>query len=109
MKAFKLSKEEIKVIAPGHGYCFATDKITVDGEKVRYMDREQPDRSDDSGWRFYSGTESQEYANDPNNTMIYDVNTIANYDKTIVDFLNMPFGTTLKWDDEGNTFKVSDE
>jgi hypothetical protein len=88
MKNFRLSEDEIQSLADGHGYCFATDRITVDGVKVGYMYREDPDFDDDSGWRFFAGDESQEYVDDPANTMIYDVNTIANYDREIIPHLD---------------------
>ena len=94
-KNFRLKQNEIREIISGFGYCMATDKITVDGLKVGYMYREEPDDVNDSGWRFFSGSETQECVNDPNNIEIYDVNTIANYDNTIVSYLNMPIGTEL--------------
>lgn len=74
----------------------ATDKITVDGELVDFMYRENPDFENDSGWRFLSGTESQEYADDVDNWATYDVNTIANYDNAIVTYLDLPIGTELE-------------
>lgn len=43
------------------GGCFATDKITVEGELVDYMVREEPNNEFDSGWQFFSGTEDQAY------------------------------------------------
>ena len=51
------------------------------------MYREAPDSKQDSGWRFFSGEESQEYVDNPDNLSIYDVNTIANYDTAIVEYL----------------------
>ena len=54
------------------------------------MYRELPDDDIDSGWRFFSGDETQEYADDPANFAIYDVNTIANYDPDIIEHLGAP-------------------
>ncbi len=51
------------------------------------MYREAPDNAHDSGWRFFSGAESQEYADNAENFAFYDVNTIANYEPLIVGFL----------------------
>ena len=94
-KHFKLSADQIqKLIAP-MGSCFATDHITVDGKKVGYMYREEPDGDVDSGWRFFSGEESQEYVDDASHTMIYDVNTIANYDPAIIAYLDSPSGSAF--------------
>ena len=60
------------------------------------MYREAPDNDIDSGWRFFSGTESQDYADDATNTSLYEVNTIANYDSAIIPYLDSPFGTQLE-------------
>lgn len=86
-KSFRLKPEEIVELAPGHGACLATDRITVDGELVGYAYREPPDRPEDSGWRFMAGDESDDYMSNPENMSVYDVNTIANYDPEIVPFL----------------------
>lgn len=94
-KVFKLTGEQIRQLIPNFGACFATDRITVDGLKVGYMYREQPDKAVDSGWRFFLGDESQEYVDDPNNTMIYAVNTICNYDPAIIPFLRAPIGAAF--------------
>ncbi|MDN5286266.1 MAG: hypothetical protein JWR38_2540 [Mucilaginibacter sp.] len=88
------------------GGCMATDKITVDGLKVIYMYREESGFDKDSGWRFFSGTEDQNYVDDPNNSMIYDVNTIANYDKSIIPYLNLPTGVELERIDGTDEFQI---
>lgn len=74
----------------------ATDKITVEGEVVCFMYRETPEFKKMIAWRFLSGTESQEYADNADNWAIYDVNTIANYDASIIDYLDSPIGTELE-------------
>src|SRR3954451_4972691 len=76
-KRFKLRAEEIRPLAPDRGGCFATDQITVEGHRVRYLYREGPGGDWDRGWRFFSGLETDEYANDAANVAIYDINTIA--------------------------------
>ena len=81
--------------------CFATDRILVDGCKVGYMYREEPDGDWDSGWRFTAGDESDEYMDDPNNSGIYALNTVANNDPEIIPFLTAPCGSAFIRDDEG--------
>jgi hypothetical protein len=95
-KKLKLSASEIQDIAPGHGACIATDMITVEGKRVRFMYREAPSDEVDSGWRFLSGYESDDYMNDAANHAVYDVNTIANYDRDIVPFLDAPIGSAYE-------------
>jgi hypothetical protein len=105
-KRFKLSQEQIKPLAKGYGGCFATDKITVDGYVVRFMYREKSDNDTDSGWRFMSGFEDDEYMNDPGNHAIYDVNTIANYDPSIIPFLESPIGSVFEKTLESGVFQA---
>ncbi|MBB5204871.1 hypothetical protein HNQ51_002185 [Inhella inkyongensis] len=105
---FLLRADEIREIAPGHGACYASDHITVDGQKVGFMYREEPDNDVDSGWRFLSGNESQEYLDDSNNLQIYDVNTIANYDQGIVALLSAPCGSAFARTASGE-FVVDDQ
>ncbi|MEZ6191873.1 MAG: DUF2185 domain-containing protein [Phycisphaerales bacterium] len=108
-KSFKLSANEIKPLAEGHGACFATNMITVDGKPVGYMYREQSDNDVDSGWRFFSGEETQVYVDNPQNTQMYDVNTIANYDPDIIPLLNAPIGSAFeRREGSGEFVKVED-
>ena len=95
-KQFKIAGDQIKLLAEGHGGCYATDMITVEGQKVGYMYREKPDFPEDSGWRFFSRKESQDYLEDPDHTAIYDVNTIANYDVAIISLLGSPMGSAFE-------------
>ncbi len=95
-KKFKLSEDEIETLIDGYGSCIATDKITVEGFPVRFMYREKPDSEDDSGWRFMSGFESEEYMDDSNNYSLYDVNTIANYDQSIIPLLDSKIGSVFE-------------
>jgi hypothetical protein len=90
-KRFYLRADQIKPLTERRGACYATDRITVDGDKVGDMYREQPDNDVDSGWRFMAGDESQEYIDNADNLALYDVNTIANYDPEIIPLLGAPY------------------
>ncbi len=88
MKDFKLNKEDIKKLIDMKGSCIASNKITVEGEKIGYMYREKPSNEVDTGWRFFSGNEDDDYTNNPDNFNVFDINTICNYDDTIIPYLN---------------------
>jgi hypothetical protein len=66
------------------------------------MYREQTESVLDSGWRFFSGAEGQDYADNPDNFALYDVNTIANYDLTIIPYLDQPVGIAWGKNGQGN-------
>jgi len=98
-KIFFIPGAAIVQLAPGYGVCFATDMITVEGRRVAFMYREAPDRDVDSGWRFTSGFEDDEYMGNADNHGLYDVNTIANYDPDIIQFLDSPIGSAFERED----------
>ena len=103
MKNYKLDSNDIKKLIDFNGGCIATDRITVDGMKVGYMYREKPTNEDDSGWRFFFGDEDETYTKNPDNFSIFDLNTICNYDESIIPYLNKPIGTKLE--KNGEEFK----
>ena len=109
-KDFYLRKEEIRDILQYEGAagCFATDRITVDGEKVGYMYREEADFDGDSGWRFTAGDESDEYMDNPDNSGIYHLNTIANYDMEIIPFLDSEINTAYIRNENGEFQKIEE-
>ena len=108
-KSYKKKAEDIIEIEPNRGACFATDRITVDGMMIGYMYREKPTRALDSGWRFFAGDETDEYVNDVNNTSVYDINTIVNYDGAIIPFLDAPIGSEFERIQGRNDFKLIED
>lgn len=103
-KKFRLSAEEIKPVAVGYGGCIASDRITVDGYPVRFMYREEPIDAVDSGWSFLSGFEDDDYMDDPQRHGAYDVNTVANYDPTIIPLLDSAIGSVFEKRPESEVF-----
>lgn len=94
-KDIKMEEEIVSLIKP-LGTCMATDKIGVEGELVSFMYRDQPESESDSGWRFLSGTETQDYADNPDNWSVYALSIIANHDEAIISYMEFPFGTALE-------------
>ncbi len=108
-KVFKIPTEQIRQLAPNRGGCIASDRITVDGERVGFMYRDQPANDLDSGWRMMAGDESEEYMDEPSNHEVYDVNTIANYDPDIVPLLDAPLGAQFERSDGGRFVAVDSD
>lgn len=96
MKEYKLKKEEIIKLVELKGGCIVSDKITIDGLQIGYMYRENPSNESDSGWRFFAGNEDEEYTNNPDHFSIFDLNTICNYDRTIIPYLESEIGSSFE-------------
>lgn len=101
-KIYRLSSDEIAPIAFGLGGCLATDRIVVDGCLVGYMYRENPIREEDSGLRFFAGDENESYMADLSKHGVYDVNTIVNYDPSILPYIDAEIGSKFERDEEGD-------
>lgn len=101
-KEYRLSKNQIRPLAEGHGLCVVSDLITVDGMPVGFACREEPQDEVDSGWRFLAGTETDAYIDNTKNFSVLDVNVVANYDEGIVALLNEPVGAEFDRDESGN-------
>jgi len=78
------------------GFVLAPKKLVEERKKVRFMYREKPDSTQDSGWRFFSGVETDEFVNNPGNIGIYDIKTIISIDEDIVPYLDSPYGCTYE-------------
>lgn len=95
-------------IVTQRGSCIASHRIVVDGARVGFMYREQPENPHSSGWSFQAGDESQEYCADAEKWGVYDVNTIANVDAGIVRFLDQPPGSVYVANGAGKLVRASE-
>lgn len=107
-KQFAIPGDKIRPLVPAMGSCLITDRVTVDGRKIGYMYREEPDKPEDSGWRFFSGDETQEFVDDPSRIGLYAVNTAANYDPDIIPYLQTPAPCAFEKVPGGGYEKVAD-
>ena len=110
-RSYHVKAEDMKNLLPdwaGADGCIATNRITVEGCKVGYCYREEPDGGWDSGWRFTAGDESDEYMDDPNNAGIYKLNTICNDDPDIIPLLNTPAPCAFERDENGVFQQIKD-
>ncbi len=71
-------------------------KITDEGWKVGYMERNKPCNEGDSGWVFFAGNESKEYTLDYRNMTLINIGAVCQHlDSNIFKYIDMPAGTKL--------------
>lgn len=91
------------------GYIIASHEVMVLGKPIGYLYREKPDSDDDSGWRVFSGEETQEYADDPANFSMYNASTVVDVDPTIAPLLACEYPVTFERDMEtGELVRVAE-
>jgi hypothetical protein len=89
-KNFFIKTEDLVPLVQNNGGCLATDHIIVEGKDIGYMYRELTEREGDTGWRFFSGEEDEDYMANNDNSGVYSVNTLANHEPAILEYLNTP-------------------
>lgn len=87
---------------------FASKRVAEEGRKVRFMYREDPRGPGDSGWKFFSGDEPQEYVDDPANVGEYPLQAIIGIDPSIAPLLDNPAPCAFERDSDDGAFIESD-
>lgn len=75
---------------------YVSKKITQEGWKVGYMERNEPSDKGDSGWCFFAGNEDEKYTSDYRNIELALVGNVwQQFDVDIFKYIDMPIGTRL--------------
>ena len=85
------------------GICFD------EGECVRFLYREEADRGEDSGWRMFTGHESEDYSNDAKNVRIVDVGWMLDKDPSLLEPLKHGVGVAFERSDSGSRWQLLDD
>jgi hypothetical protein len=94
---------------PPIGGLMVSKMVANNGIKPRFMYREKRTRPEDSGWRIFTGFETEEYTDNPANTGIYNPSTILKVDPSIKDILLKGVGSVYeRTDDNSQWYKVTD-
>jgi hypothetical protein len=86
------------------GICLISNKIAVDNEPVGFFYREQTEEELDSGWRFLSGNEDDNYLENDENYDVYDLEYIIEKDKNIKQYLHSAIGSAFERDETSTLF-----
>jgi hypothetical protein len=84
----------------------ASSRVFEDGQCVRFMYREEPDREQDSGWRVFAGGESDDYANDPANVSVVPLRELLERDHALEDLFREPVGSVFERRSCADAFSV---
>lgn len=106
-KNFKIPREELKTFVRGKGFCIAPDTVLVDGIPVALVYRVMPSSLYDSGWRFFTGTESEDYLANSRCNGVYDLNTVVNYCPDTLSLLDSPPYSAFRRDENGEWINIS--
>jgi hypothetical protein len=84
--------------------CFVTNRVLIDGQRVGYLYREEPDEERDSGWRLTANDESEEYMSNADNLAYVSLGAVLSKDDSFRDLLDSPVGSAFVRDEEAGRF-----
>ncbi len=94
---------------PPIGGLMVSKMVTDDNVQPGFMYREKRSRPEDSGWRIFTGFETEEYSDNPENIGIYSASTILSIDPSIKDILLKGIGSVYeRTGDDGDWYRVTD-
>lgn len=94
---------------PAIGGLMVSKMVAEENKKPLFMYREKRRNSQDSGWRIFSGLETQEYTDNPDNSGIYNPSTILKIDSSIIEILFKGVGSVYeRKDDNSDWYRVTD-
>lgn len=90
------------------GYVAISHQVMKEGKSVGYLYREATNDSDDSGWRVFSGEESQDYVDDPLNFAFYNASTLLEREPALANILLAEFPIAFERDASTSEYRVVD-
>lgn len=104
-----IKKSDPRWIGINEDMAFVSAMCFESGEYVRFLYREKVDREGDSGWRMFTGHETQEYTDDPQNTRLIEVGWMLDRDSSLLEVLKGDFGSVFERQTlNSNWVKVTD-
>lgn len=79
---------------------FITKELLEKNSKIKFAYREKPDNENDSGWRFFTGNENQEYVDNADNLLLCSIADIIKKDNGIKSILDSEYGTSFERKDD---------
>ena len=89
------------------GLIIITEKV-LEGCKPCWMYREVSDEEGDSGWRVFTGDESEEYLENPKHFKIITTDELVSIDPEIKPNLLAPVGMSFERSDEFSEWEFAD-
>lgn len=86
-------------------HALVSKQVMEDNKPICWAFREIPEAKNDSGWRFFSGEETEEFFETEEDIMEVELNSILDKISSLMDFLKEQPGIELERDDETQSWE----
>ena len=87
------------------GFVVASHRVMLEEQPIGYAYREAPIDAGDSGWRIFSGDESQEYVDDPGNFSFFSISTLLERSPALCAILEFPYPVAFERDAQSGEYR----
>ncbi|KRE61932.1 immunity protein Imm33 domain-containing protein [Paenibacillus sp. Soil750] len=91
-----IPKGDPRWLDSGEKMALVSNKCLEEGACVRWLYRETPDQEEDSGWRLFEGTETDEYNSESSNIRIVNIYSLLDKDPSLITPLRGAPGTAFE-------------
>jgi hypothetical protein len=92
----RVRRDDPRWLDCGEQIALVSRMIFDKGEMVRFAYREEPNNEEDSGWRLFAGKETDDYANQTQNTRKCNVYWLLDFDSTLLPILRNGVGSVFE-------------
>ena len=78
------------------GGAMVTKSLLEGTSELKWFYRENPVDQQDNGWRAIGDTDTQEYIDEPSNSVIVDFNSLIQIEPAVLSICHLPVGTELE-------------
>ncbi len=93
------------VLIPAAGGCVCTKSVLSGSTPLKWCVRCEPVDGADNGWRFIGRDDKDIYINTAANNSVVDFNTVANIEPAVLAIYDMPVGTELYIERDGDDIR----
>ncbi len=102
----RMRKVQDRYFGEGAKLAFVSERVLEDGGCVRFLYREATDREQDSGWRVFAGSESDEELNDPKRIQLVPIWKLIEGDDSLAMIFEAPVGSVFERESCEAAFQV---
>jgi uncharacterized protein YegJ (DUF2314 family) len=109
-----LDMTEPNLVDKYYNRCIVTSKVLYDNAPINWIYREEPQPSEDdrdyidTGWRIFSGDETEEYLDNPDNACLVSLGAVLSRDDSFIDLLDSEIGSKFERQSNGKFKKVEE-
>jgi hypothetical protein len=104
-----IKKNDPRWIDSGEKMALVSKMCMENGNIIRFLYREEPDNEQDSGWRMFTGLESDEYNSDSKNISLLNIYYLLDKDPTLLKPLKGDYGSAYERNEKDKPWrKVED-